>query len=75
MVCSLFNYCFNLINALSTDAPSDLCSAKNCSNAAGCTVDNDGAAICFCNSGYDLLANGSCISKFYMVYSLLCSPP
>ena len=48
------------------------CLAKDCTNAAGCTLDSDGAAICFCTSGYQLLAaNNTCVSKSQFIFHVV----
>ena len=50
------------------DTPPNLCLTKDCTNAAGCTLDSDGGAICFCTTGYQLLVNDTCVSKSQLLF-------
>ena len=54
---------FNLKLPVFSDTPPDPCTSKDCTNADGCTVDNDDNAVCFCQTGYDLLANDTCVGE------------
>ena len=68
-------HCLSMYFIIFADAPPNLCLSKDCTNAAGCTLDSDNAAICFCDSGYKLLANDTCVSKSHPLYRLLARKP
>jgi hypothetical protein len=39
------------------------CDARDCNNAAGCTLNSTGQAECFCRNGFELTASNTCTSK------------
>lgn len=47
------------------------CSEKNCSQTAGCMINEDNNPLCFCNNGYELDVNNSCRGRntIYGLYS------
>ena len=40
-----------------------VCSSNVCSNANGC-IEENGEAKCFCDTGYELLTNDTCVGEY-----------
>ncbi|KAK3583696.1 hypothetical protein CHS0354_021446 [Potamilus streckersoni] len=47
-------------NQCISDKVPEACNTLNCSKAAGCTLDQNGNAVCFCERGYQLNDNQQC---------------
>ena len=64
-VVSITQTLFHIISCLSANVLDEECSMIDCSNADGCTLNSTDDAVCFCNSGYELQNDGSCIGNLF----------